>query len=154
MASALAASALLAYFWGVLLCPRQWRLLYELFMVKFRYFCILKMTGKKDGFCLFNVQLRVCTIPEISALRASLWTFCVSLISSIAMILLNVTEIKNTACNLWAQSLWKWGESAPPIYYQLCLISFHFNESTFSFIRLMHMICNKMEEMEETKWYL
>ena len=42
--------------------------------------------------------------------------------------------------------------SGPHLYYQFCsMFSTSVKENTLPFITLMHMICNKMEEMEETK---
>lgn len=47
MTPVLAASVLLClFFWVPLLCPRQWKLMDKLVMVKSRYFCTLQ-TGKR-----------------------------------------------------------------------------------------------------------
>ena len=79
---------------GVSLCPTQLRLLYGLFAVK-------SMKNNREE--MSSVSL-ICssesplgTIPEASAPRDSVWTFCVSLSSSMAKILLNVTEIESIA---------------------------------------------------------
>lgn len=69
-----------------------------------------------------------------------------------AMILLNVTEIKSTACNLWAPGLWNWKKKCPTLTLSILSCIFHFSERKhITFVMLMHIICNKMEQMEENK---